>query len=1001
MIYNYINKTNQELNTNIFENANNAGNSVEINKSKKYGDLLCLGSFVNTNIYTFTKKFQEKAQDIALSNNLQLNINKGINNNYNKNKKNANTKNKDKNKEINTYNHNKGNNFNNNINNSTNTNSYNKPKVKYLVKLIKSLCKIFKNYSYEFFIYHIYSKAGMNKNLLPQEMQIIRAFFMKENNLKELDLYSKSRISKSNGVDNKNFTNTNSRIDLESLEKKLTYKNKTEANQKNLNNINNNNSKNKINNNPNTINSSAFKNDSVEFDLDKNLFMNNKVILNQNNYNTNNNYIIDISSNNELTNNTIYDSLQSDKYQHAIAADKNLIVKESNNKLIVNRNPESLKRGNSSSNANNNNEIGKVKNYITSSNKFSSLEFDYNKNLFKKNVVNQNKFSLNKISSELLTKNPKLQSAVIKFISPNSEAKKTDMSNFKYVKDYKNDTLESYENNNTKNGIIKNFDKNENNNNDNNNKKEGSSFFNKNLLDSSLIFNSDASKLGINNYSINLNLKNNNMDNTNAKNYRNNNNNLVDEFILNTNSVLQSNTKTIDNFNNYKNSNNNTIKKSILSTINKSNNISNYNINSTFKKLDEKFSMRINNANITAETKAKATQPVNNFNNRINSNKLNLNFLSSLGSSKNNNSRGLLNNHSSSNLGFLNQNYFLKAKAELTHSEKNIKIMDSNYSYDANNLQNANDTVNENFNNNTVELNLKTNQYEEDYYSTHVLNTDMNENNLAVDNRRKNLKLEDLNSSTNNNANANDKQQSASNKIPNNNINNNKINNTISNIGANNNLKGSDNNTFSTLNNNLRLLSKNRIPLNKSKGTELDVNNYTSVRNSSNFNSSNKVLNTKEDNNNKVNTTDKKPLCANSRKNLFKKVDKKDNLNNNNEKIIQNNLNKNIKNPNSFSAACNRNFITDDIFNLRRSFNSFNKSVKNDFNYNSNTNNSNIFVVSRDNGSRFKTDFEDSDDSDIESNLNAISKNKHIIEHDGEGSNFNTPTKKTILRYYS
>ena len=138
----------------------------EINKAKSYGEISCLGSIINSNIYTFTKKYTEKPIEKI------------------------------------------------------------KPKFKYLVKFIKNLCKIFKNYSYEFFVYHIYSKKGIDKSLNSGDMQIIRKYFSKENNLKELDISSKRCAKRKSN----NISVTGSHYEIESLErKKWVFKTKRDS----------------------------------------------------------------------------------------------------------------------------------------------------------------------------------------------------------------------------------------------------------------------------------------------------------------------------------------------------------------------------------------------------------------------------------------------------------------------------------------------------------------------------------------------------------------------------------------------------------------------------------------------------------------------------------------------------------------------------------------------------------------------------------------------------
>jgi len=120
------------------------------------------------------------------------------------------------------------------------------------------------------------------------------------------------------------------------------------------------------------------------------------------------------------------------------------------------------------------------------------------------------------------------------------------------------------------------------------------------------------------------------------------------------------------------------------------------------------------------------------------------------------------------------------------------------------------------------------------------------------------------------------------------------------------------------------------------------------------------------------------------------------------EEIIKSN---NLRSLGSLSACHQRGYNTDDnVFNIRNSFNSMNMN-----NSTKMENNSNIFVVSRDNGSRFKTDFYDSDDSEIKENSfeernNTHKKNENKGNDDGNNNDefvFNTPTKRKILTSYS
>ncbi len=310
----------------------------------------------------------------------------------------------------------------------------------------------------------------------------------------------------------------------------------------------------------------------------------------------------------------------------------------------------------------------------------------------------------------------------------------------------------------------------------------------------------------------------------------------------------------------------------------------------------------------------------------ISSNKLNLNFISSL-----NNSKISSNNKKT---GFLNNNYFLKARAELSDTNNQIKIIDNTYSMDSD----LNDTIDQNKLSNYAES--------EQGYSNQVIPT---ENNLAISNGRKTLNIDSI----------------AENIFSPSNKNNSSMNN----------MRVSNNTNNSS--HNFKLL----IPKNKIITPEINTQNYSSVKNPI------KKANDKS-------TTEKKNpiVSSNAKKNSLKKADK-------NQQVIDKNFDKNNK---TLSLNFNKNYNTDDVsFNIRQSINSMNRSIRNDTNINFNSNNSNVFVVSRDIGSRYKTDLDVSEDSDDDCNFNGINATAGNLTTDNDRSNYNTPTKKRILRYYS
>lgn len=195
-IYNYINKNDCILKLEDFVTTNNPGDILNIsnpspcdNKSfsicsipqvrnTPYSSLVCLGSFLNTNIYTFTKASNYK-ENLNLTNEFN-NISKISN-------------------------------FFSPANTSKNLVT-NKPQIKNLVKLIKCLSEAFPHYSEEFFMYHIYSRTGFNSGREAQ-IQIQLTEIKQQLNKKKLKNLDniKSNFNKSNySINSKIFKNNNS-----------------------------------------------------------------------------------------------------------------------------------------------------------------------------------------------------------------------------------------------------------------------------------------------------------------------------------------------------------------------------------------------------------------------------------------------------------------------------------------------------------------------------------------------------------------------------------------------------------------------------------------------------------------------------------------------------------------------------------------------------------------------------------------------------------------------
>jgi hypothetical protein len=134
-IYNYINKTDQIISAEHFDDANGVGDLINIdNLDKKllYSGLLCVDTLLNTNVYTFTH-FKAKEPQIKILESI-----------------------------------------------SPRSKLNSKPKIKSLVKLIKYLTNSFPSYSTEFFMYHLYSKSGVSKALTAQDLVVVKSQLSKK-----------------------------------------------------------------------------------------------------------------------------------------------------------------------------------------------------------------------------------------------------------------------------------------------------------------------------------------------------------------------------------------------------------------------------------------------------------------------------------------------------------------------------------------------------------------------------------------------------------------------------------------------------------------------------------------------------------------------------------------------------------------------------------------------------------------------------------------------------
>ncbi len=155
-IYNYINKTEQDFSIEKFCQINLPGDNLDLislgrsskinqpqinkNNSYPYSNLICLGSFLNTNIYTFTynnslgNQIHSNPKNIQPSHQLKLSLNTYMNPLL-----------------------------------SNPSKDYLKNKIKTIVKIIKYLSASFPNYSTEFFTYHLYSRSGINSVSTPSK----------------------------------------------------------------------------------------------------------------------------------------------------------------------------------------------------------------------------------------------------------------------------------------------------------------------------------------------------------------------------------------------------------------------------------------------------------------------------------------------------------------------------------------------------------------------------------------------------------------------------------------------------------------------------------------------------------------------------------------------------------------------------------------------------------------------------------------------------------------
>jgi hypothetical protein len=149
-IFNYINKTEIKIDHEVLDYNNNKYDITSIydkhDRTLLYGGLLSMGTFLNTNIYTFTH--------------------------YNKKGESKKTK----------------------------------PKIKSMLKLIKYLSNNFSQYSGEFFMYHLYSKTGVSKTLNGTDLNFLKSNLTKSKNIAITSIQQNSNIT----IKNINVNNSTS-----------------------------------------------------------------------------------------------------------------------------------------------------------------------------------------------------------------------------------------------------------------------------------------------------------------------------------------------------------------------------------------------------------------------------------------------------------------------------------------------------------------------------------------------------------------------------------------------------------------------------------------------------------------------------------------------------------------------------------------------------------------------------------------------------------------------
>jgi hypothetical protein len=169
-------------------------------------------------------------------------------------------------------------------------------------------------------------------------------------------------------------------------------------------------------------------------------------------------------------------------------------------------------------------------------------------------------------------------------------------------------------------------------------------------------------------------------------------------------------------------------------------------------------------------------------------------------------------------------------------------------------------------------------------------------------------------------------------------------------------------NTLNTINNNLNIKSINFSTTHKKNVSNTNTNSFRSIN-------LNPAYSTNQPHTNHIKTISNPYIVKNNKLNT----------------ISSSNLNFSNKNINDVNVI---NFNSENI-------NNYTKEIING------TNNSKIFVVSRDSNIRFKSDLENEWDYNSGEDSNLSNQNVKNVNTSMKDDSYNTPTKKKVMRYYS